>query len=159
MRHLTILILILFNITTFSQVLEREEIFSAVKIGVDGMSEDKNQEEIYQAVESWAQSNSGVLLNDDFSIINTISSKDPKNFTLSLKCVISPLYRKTCPGVLNVLIKISIKKGRYKLAVINPEYQILQKRRKDILYEKTSEYLISLITDLESKISDSNNSW
>lgn len=143
-------ILIFFSVNSFSQVVENEEI---VKF------QDINKQEVFQAVKSWAESNSGALLNDKFSIMNLVTSKDESGMILGFKSTISPLYRKTCPGVLNVTIKVSVREGRYKIDIKNPEYQILQKKRADIVYEKTSEYLDELIANLKSEISEYDDSW
>ena len=59
----------------------------------------------------------------------------------------------------NVTIKVSVREGRYKIDIKNPEYQILQKKRADIVYEKTSEYLDKLIANLKSEISEYDDSW
>ena len=147
---LVLLILALFNLSLFSQVVENEEI---VKY------QDKNEQEVFQAIKSWAESNSGSLINDKFSFMGLISSIDDSRMSLGFKCIISPIYRKTCPGVLNVTVKVSVREGRYKIDIKNPEYQILQRKRVDIVYEKTSEYLSELITSLKSEISESDDSW
>ena len=147
---LVLLILALFNLSLFSQVVENEEIVRF---------QDKNEQEVFQAIKSWAESNSGALINEKFSIMNLVSSIDESSMILGFKCIISPLHRKTCPGILNVTVKVSVREGRYKIDVKNPEYQILQKKRADIVYEKTSEYLTELITNLKSEISESDDSW
>tara|TARA_B100000925_G_scaffold270459_1_gene232946 strand:+ start:409 stop:864 length:456 start_codon:yes stop_codon:yes gene_type:complete len=147
---LVLLILALFNLSLFSQVVENEEI---VKY------QDKNEQEVFQAIKSWAESNSGSLINDKFSFMGLISSIDDSRMSLGFKCIISPIYRKTCPGVLNVTVKVSVREGRYKIDIKNPEYQILQRKRVDIVYEKTSEYLSELITSLKSEISETDDSW
>ena len=147
---LVLLILALFNLSLFSQVVENEEI---VKY------QDKNEQEVFLAIKSWAESNSGSLINDKFSFMGLVSSIDDSRMSLGFKCIISPLYRKTCPGVLNVTVKVSVREGRYKIDIKNPEYQILQRKRVDIVYEKKSEYLSELITSLKSEISESDDSW
>ena len=149
-KLLVFLILALFNLSLFSQVVENEEIVRF---------QDKNEQEVFQAIKSWAESNSGPLINDKFSIMNLVSSIDESSMILGFKCIISPLHRKTWPGNLNVTVKVSVREGRYKIDIKNPEYQILQKKRVDIVYEKTSEYLTELITNLKSEISESDDSW
>lgn len=147
-----LLILAIFSLNSFSQVVKNEEI---VKF------QDKSQQEVFQAVKSWAESNSGQLINKELSVINVISSLDDDNLILGFKCIISIInqfpYRVV--GLLNVTVKVSVREGRYKIDIKNPEYQILRKRNTDLLYEETSEYLSDLITKLKAEISESNDSW
>ena len=153
MKNLILLSLTLFSLNAFNQVIEDEEIVRF---------QDKEKEKVFESVKSWAESHSGAIVEQEFSMINTVSSVDDKNLILGLKCVISPLSGifRTCPGILNVTIKVSVREGRYKIDIKNPRYQILQKRNSDIVYEKTSEYLTELISNLKSEISESSdNSW